>query len=181
MASIIKANQLQDFGGNSILTSDGAGVVTPNASGIKMTPTFMVGKSANQTSITAGSFTKVTFDEEDVDTDSAFASDKFTVPTGQAGKYFIHLDVQMNAESGAGTATVGSARIYKNGSVAINGGIVDFRNTNGQKFNANVSAIMDLSAGDYLEGYAELHTSSGNVTFVASNRSTKFFGYRIGA
>ena len=181
MASIIKANQLQDFGGNSILTSDGAGVVTPNASGIKMTPTFMVGKSANQTSITGGSYTKVTFDEEDVDTDSAFASDKFTVPTGQAGKYFIHLDVQMNAESGAGTATVGSARIYKNGSVAINGGIVDFRNTNGQKFNANVSAIMDLSAGDYLEGYAELHTSSGNVTFVASNRSTKFFGYKIGA
>jgi len=31
MASIIKANQLQDFGGNSILTSDGAGVVTVNA------------------------------------------------------------------------------------------------------------------------------------------------------
>jgi hypothetical protein len=25
MASIIKANQLQDFGGNSIITSDGAG------------------------------------------------------------------------------------------------------------------------------------------------------------
>ena len=28
MASIIKANQLQDFGGNSILTSDGAGNLT---------------------------------------------------------------------------------------------------------------------------------------------------------
>jgi hypothetical protein len=144
-------------------------------------PAFMVGLSANQTGITAASYTKVTFDEEDVDTDSAFASNKFTVPTGQAGKYFIHLDVQMNAESGAGTATVGSARIYKNGSAAINGGVVDFRNTNGQKFNANVSAIMDLSAGDYLEGYAELHTSSGNVTFVSSNRTTKFFGYRLGA
>jgi hypothetical protein len=37
MASIIKANQLQDFGGNSILTSDGAGVVTPNAQGILKT------------------------------------------------------------------------------------------------------------------------------------------------
>jgi hypothetical protein len=40
---------------------------------------------------------------------------------------------------------------------------------------------MNLSAGDYLEGYAELHTSSGNVTFVSSSRTTKFFGYRIGA
>jgi hypothetical protein len=28
MASIIKANQLQDFGGNSIITSDGAGTIT---------------------------------------------------------------------------------------------------------------------------------------------------------
>ena len=28
MASIIKANQLQDFGGNSIITSDGAGNLT---------------------------------------------------------------------------------------------------------------------------------------------------------
>lgn len=166
-----------------ITTSSGSGNITIG-SGVVVNvnrPAFMVGKSANQTSITAGSFTKVTFDEEDVDTDSAFASNKFTVPTGQAGKYFIGLDVQMNAESGAGTAQVGSVRIYKNGSAAINGGIVDFRNTNGQKFNANVSAIMDLSAGDYLEGYAELHTSSGDVTFVASNRTTKFFGYKIGA
>ena len=167
----------------TITNSSGSGNITIG-SGVTVNvnrPAFMVGKSANQTSITAGSFTKVTFDEEDVDTDSAFASNKFTVPTGQAGKYFIGLEVQMNAESGAGTAQVGSARIYKNGSAAINGGVVDFRNTNGQKFNANVSAIMDLSAGDYLEGYAELHTSSGNVTFVASNRSTKFLGYKIGA
>ena len=28
MASIIKANELQDFGGNSIITSDGAGTIT---------------------------------------------------------------------------------------------------------------------------------------------------------
>jgi len=48
MASIIKANQLQDFGGNSILTSDGAGVVTPNASGIKNTPAFYVTQTSVQ-------------------------------------------------------------------------------------------------------------------------------------
>ena len=33
MAGIIKVNQYQDFNGNSILTSDGAGTVTPNATG----------------------------------------------------------------------------------------------------------------------------------------------------
>jgi hypothetical protein len=40
MASIIKANQLQDFGGNSIITSDGAGNVTVNAAAMKNTPAF---------------------------------------------------------------------------------------------------------------------------------------------
>tara|TARA_R100000005_G_C4920773_1_gene154158 strand:- start:47 stop:613 length:567 start_codon:yes stop_codon:yes gene_type:complete len=173
-------------------SSQGSGTITLGASGETValasgasqtmavnTPAFMVGLSGNQGSITAASFAKVTFDSEDVDTDNAFASNKFTVPSGKAGKYFIGLEVQMNAESGAGTAQVGSARIYKNGSAAINGGVVDFRNTNGQKFSANVSAIMDLSVGDYLEGYAELHTSSGDVTFVASSRSTKFFGYKL--
>jgi len=178
----------QSSQGSGTITLGASGETIALASGAEVSgftgqnyPAFMVGLSGNQGSITAASFAKVTFDSEDVDTDNAFASNKFTVPSGKAGKYFIGLDVQMNAESGAGTAQVGSVRIYKNGSAAINGGIVDFRNTNGQKFNANVSAIMDLSAGDYLEGYAELHTSSGDVTFVASNRSTKFFGYRIGA
>jgi len=183
--STLETNTIDTVSGTTNLTigSTNSSTVTFENGAVTghMYPAFMVGLSANQTSITAGSYTKATFDEEDVDTDSAFASNKFTVPSGKAGKYFIGLEVQMNAESGAGTAQVGSVRIYKNGSAAINGGIVDFRNTNGQKFNANVSAIMNLSAGDYLEGYAELHTSSGNVTFVASNRSTKFFGYRIGA
>jgi len=192
--SKLETNTIDNISGSSTLTigdtnatsvtiDSGVSTLTiPNGAATgHMYPAFMVGLSANQTGITPASYTKVTFDEEDVDTNGAFASNKFTVPTGQAGKYFIGLDVQMNAESGAGTATVGSARIYKNGSVAIVGGVVDFRNTNGQKFNSNISTIMDLSAGDYLEGYAELHTSSGNVTFISNNRSTKFFGYRLGA
>ena len=143
------------------------------------TPAFFVYLGSDQTGITAGSYTKVLFDSEDVDTNSAFASNKFTVPSGEGGKYFVALEIQMNADGGAGHAQVGSARIYKNGSVFINGGIVDYRSNNGQKLHANVSAILDLSASDYLEGYGELHTSSGNITFKSSNRSTRFFGYKL--
>jgi len=87
MASIIKANELQDFGGNSILTSDGAGVVTPNASGIKNTPAFAA--SVSSQSISNDTDTKLAFDTVVWDTDSAFASNKFTVPSGKAGKYFF--------------------------------------------------------------------------------------------
>jgi len=58
MASIIKANQLQDFGGNSILTSDGAGVVTVNSAQMKNTPAFEAYLSSAQ-SISDASYAKV--------------------------------------------------------------------------------------------------------------------------
>ena len=57
MASIIKANELQDFGGNSIITSDGAGNVTLSSgmqtavqsAGAANTPSFYATRTgANQ-------------------------------------------------------------------------------------------------------------------------------------
>ena len=52
MASIIKANELQDFGGNSIITSDGAGTITLSsgmntavAAGTNNTPAFKAYRS----------------------------------------------------------------------------------------------------------------------------------------
>ena len=40
MAGILKVDQYQDFNGNNIMTSDGSGNITPNATGIKMIPGF---------------------------------------------------------------------------------------------------------------------------------------------
>ena len=90
MASIIKANQLQDFGGNSIITSDGAGNVTVNAAAMKNTPAFSAYGTTAQ-SVSSGAFTKVVFDAEDYDTDNAFDTStyRFTVPSGAAGKYLV--------------------------------------------------------------------------------------------
>jgi len=86
MSSIIKVNTIQDAGGNAIITSDGSGVITPNAAGIKNTPAFRATLSGNQT-ISHDTLTRVTFDTEDYDTDNAFASNIFTVPSGEGGKY----------------------------------------------------------------------------------------------
>ncbi len=49
------------------------------------TPAFHVRKSGNQDTST-GTATTVTWETEDVDTDSAFASNTFKVPSGAAGK-----------------------------------------------------------------------------------------------
>jgi len=90
MASIIKANQLQDFGGNSILTSDGAGVVTPNASGIQNTPAFFSKGVSSSQAISNETYTTLT----NWNTPSSllgsitFSSGIYTV--GTAGTYFFY-------------------------------------------------------------------------------------------
>ena len=89
MASIIKANQLQDFGGNSILTSDGAGNLTTQKINYPAFYAYLV--LANSLLIHV---TKVQFDTESFDTDNAYDNStnyRFT-PT-VAGKYYFMLHV----------------------------------------------------------------------------------------
>tara|TARA_R110002074_G_scaffold227353_1_gene398917 strand:- start:144 stop:665 length:522 start_codon:yes stop_codon:yes gene_type:complete len=145
MASIIKANQLQDFGGNSILTSDGAGVVTPNASGIKNTPAFYAYVNGSAQSVSNDTFTKVTLAGTLLDTDSAFSSNKFTVPSGQAGNYFL------SGSAGYDSATdwdVHFVLIYKNGTSIS-------KASNRQEYDTlnKTSVVTTLAVGDYIELY----------------------------
>ena len=53
---------------------------------MKNTPAFRATLSGNQT-ISHDTLTRVTFDTEEYDTNSAFASNIFTVPSGEGGKY----------------------------------------------------------------------------------------------
>ncbi|HUW45098.1 MAG TPA: hypothetical protein VMW50_04800, partial [Dehalococcoidia bacterium] len=80
--SNILVNTIKDTGNNTLLSSDGSGSVTLGSGFPQNTPSFFVKLSSNQ-SIPNNTATKVTFDTEVFDTDSAFASNKFTVPTGK--------------------------------------------------------------------------------------------------
>ena len=176
MASIIKANQLQDFGGNSIITSDGAGNVTPNADGIKNVPAFGVYLNANQ-SLSNSTVTKITFNSEYYDSNSAFdvSSNRFTVPTGKAGKYYFHSTFRYD---NGGSYEI-SNMIYKNGSALIK---------TRMKCNASVetilaSAVLDLAESDYIEIFG-LQNQGGSVTVNGDTNGTgsvtaKFFGYKL--
>ena len=175
MASIIKANQLQDFGGNSILTSDGAGVVTPNATGIKMTPAFEAYNSGNQ-SLSDASTTKLEFDTEVFDSNGTFSSNRFT--PGVAGKYFIHSKSHFG--TGSDTTLIRCYYyIYKNGSSYA---MTNFDTRSGGNFRVlpnHISAIMDLNTTDYVEIYAYVDVSSGSITGPGSSEKQLFGGYRI--
>jgi hypothetical protein len=141
------------------------------------TPTFLVRKNSSQT-INDVTTTKVTWDAEDIDTDSAFASDKFTVPSGQAGKYFFGFHAHVY-DSGEHLTQVNMS-FYKNGSFL---GSVDNTVDNGQIVTSNTPAtlILDLSVGDYIETYVRGNTTDNNtfIVYGESSNYTYFYGYKL--
>ena len=172
MASIIKANQLQDFGGNSILTSDGSGTITASAA-LKTavgnnTPAFLATPSATQT-ISNTTFTKMTFDTEVLDTDNAYdaSASTFTVPSGKGGVYIFYCNMRMPLSDGEERTHM----INVNGSDDLKSG-VQFYPGNNAPFYSTATQMLNLSAGDvcYQNVYV---TSSGTRT---TNISYTYFG-----
>ena len=136
------------------------------------TPAFHARGSSNQT-VTIGAATKLTFGTEEVDTDNAFASSRFTVPSGKGGKYFISSIARHNTDNGGG-AQEGVIIIYKNGS-EYSGHRMGYYDVTAQIINTGVSAIMNLSAGDYIEIY--FYVDSGSLNTIYYNRN--FIGYKL--
>ena len=110
MTSILKADTIQDTDGNNIINESG-NTITIGASGDTTnivgtlqnngasvggdnTPAFLVRLSGNQT-LSHDTLTRITWDTEVYDTDNAFASNVFTVPSGSAGKYQFSACVTM--------------------------------------------------------------------------------------
>lgn len=161
MASIITATttsgltQSADNSGVLQLASGTGNLVTvPSVTGTAMVsgnmPAFSAYKSVAQT-LSAATFTKITFDVEEYDTNNNFASSTFT-PT-VAGYYLVVGTVN----NGSGTQTVST--IYKNGSIYKAG-------TNGGAFIAIATAIVYCNGTtDYIElyGYLAIGGATGNA------------------
>ena len=171
MAGILKVDKYQDFNGNDIMTSDGSGNITINNSALKNTPAWFVKKSAVQ-SISANTFTDVTYDVEVVDTDNAFASNVFTVPSGQGGKYLVFG--QCRFETNVDFDGILSI-------IAVNGTRTLASWGANQYYNfVNITGILDLSAGDVVK-HVCLQDSGGalNLGYADQGTVTFFGGYKI--
>jgi len=158
MAGILKVDKYQDFNGNDIMTSDGSGNITINNAALKMTPAFRARLSADFVHNVNNTFLKVPFATEDYDTNSAYDSTtnyRFTVPSGQAGKYFINSSLRATYNCALNIA------IYKNGSLTY----VSDAGTNGSAtVSPQITTTMNLSVNDYIEIYA-FQQSGGSLTF----------------
>ena len=140
---------------DELLISDAGTLKRIDFSHIKssLTPSFMAYNSSNQT-LATGTFTKATLGGEVWDTDSAFGSSKFTVPSGQDGKYHFTAGIHIQDHTSGRT----QAAFYKNGSiVATNTGMGQFRNIHheGDTTYMYMSWNGDLSATDYIELFCE--------------------------
>jgi hypothetical protein len=136
---------------------------------MKNTPMWYAKSAANQTGIATATATKITYGTEVIDTDGAFASSKFTVPSGAAGKYFITGTITWL--SGAWTSQQ-ILYIYKNGSNAY----AEFRYKDATDMGMTVSAVLDLAVSDYVEIYAYQPSGSNRDTW---NSPYTFYGYKL--
>ena len=156
---------------SNIETSSGSGTITVGASGetvdfsngtitlnsaMKNNPAVLATSSSSQ-SISNNSHTQVTFDTETIDTDSAFASNTFTVPSGKGGMYFISF---RGAMQGIDAGEFIQLRIYLNGSESN-----FFENrmtayTTDVEFKFSGSGAINLSAGDTIKYY--VYQNSGD-------------------
>ncbi len=139
-----------------------AGTLQSGGVAVTNTPSFSVKLGSNQT-ISNASDTKITLDTENWDTDSAFASNKFTCPSGGAGKYLFVF----SAKTDLAIDTQAYCYVFKNGSQILES------TTGTVKPNATCSAhmtgsvIVDLAVSDYIELY--IYQNSGSAQLAYAN------------
>ena len=158
----------------TIPASTGTLLTTSNQS--TNTPAFVIRLASGQT-ISDNTVTKVGFDTEDVDTDGAFASNKFTVPSGKAGLYKFDVIVRLSAIS-ANNLDSSIAYLYKNGVtqyIVFN----DYETNYTKSITMNINSILNLSEGDYIEVYVACNTVNGGNATVTHNKYAVFSGHKL--
>ncbi len=162
-----------------VLTSSGAGAVCAfeDAAGGDNTPAFAVTNSGNQ-DLSDATYTLVTWDSEVLDTDSAFASNTFTVPSGEGGYYNIFSQVNVISATNNRLIRIKIA-FYLNGSIDA---FSDRREANTYyQDSIFLQKIYNLSATDTLKVYVYIDDSDNNNPDIlgGSNYNTVFGGYKL--
>jgi len=140
----------------TILTTATAGVPVNG-------PAFSAYKSSSQ-SLNSATLTKVTFDQEDFDTASCFASSRFT--PNVAGYYQFNAGVRSDA------ATVSALHTILTASTVGEFAAGTFTNTPLAGFMSSCSGLIYLNGTtDYVEVYAY----SGNGVTASAGRSATYF------
>ena len=156
---------------------DGAVTSAKLASGaVANTPAFEATITTEQNP-SDNTYTKINFDSEVFDTASAYdtSNKRFTVPSGQAGKYYIFGNSTLGSSS---NTTVISAffSIYKNGSL-YKPSYADNRVNYTRYVHISIASVMELAVGDYVEMFGKVDVDSGTVEIRTAE--SNFGAYKI--
>jgi len=151
-------------------TYDFTGSVT--GAGESNAPSFLAtGGNSNQT-VTNNAYTKVEYNQEIFDTASAFSSNRFTVPSGQAGKYFFSAQLFFEDADMEGKRLI--LEFKKNNSgIKYNQIRFNSNSANVISFPAIITTLDDASVGDYYEVFM-YHETGNNSSVILENASTNY-------
>ena len=145
------------------------------------TPAFLAYSANGQSqTVSDATTTKLDFETELYDTDSAFSSDtKFTVPSGKAGKYQFTANVSWYHDGGQFSRAFIS--LYKNGSEFMR-----FERRGSNIYNGsysqqslNFTVDDDASAGDYYEVYGYFENITTTYTSSSFTMANFFKGFKL--
>ena len=142
------------------------------------TPSFLAYQSSDQ-ALAASTTTLVVFDTEEFDVDNVFTNTasnyKFTVPSGEDGKYLMYVSVSKNNFSGSSFQVEVIRTRSTTETLAMNasaGGSGDSYEVAGN------SRIVDCAVGDTYHVTAK-HIDSGSRNILSGIGSTFFGAYKI--
>ena len=176
MVSQLKVNEIIKQSGSSITIGEAGDTVSGPFTNV---PAFSAYLSSAQ-SISVDTWTKVAFNGEYFDTNSAFdtSNNRFTVPSNLAGKYYFKGQISIEYIDDNKTFRM---NWYKNGASNSVGTMLKSPGANGSFIFENTT-ILDLAVGDYIELFGYTDNSDTNVTFQdggAPYGSTGILGYRL--
>ena len=167
--------------GDTISIPSGATIAnsgTATGFGSDNTPAWHVYRSATQT-IADDTTTKVEYNLENIDTDSAYDNStnyRFTVPSGEGGNYFVYATGNMY-----GTSLTEINLIIKLNGSNIRSMQASLSGASYAQQGIQAMGIIPLAAADYLEVFAHGQVSGGSVTFYSSGTFVSYFGgFKLG-
>jgi len=175
VVSQLKVNEIIKQSGSSITIGEAGDTVSGPFTNV---PAFLATNGSTDQSISNDANVKITLGTEIFDTDSAFADSKFTVPSGEGGKYLISAGIDFFSSSN--NMTSNNLKIYKNGSEFYSYTFNGNGNANMRRNTPTTTLVMNLSAGDYIELYGVTNRADSSATDVkADNGATFFQGCRL--
>jgi hypothetical protein len=178
--SQVNADKIAPSTGTTLTLGDVGDTITTAATPagtLSNTPAFSVCTNA-VTAITAATAEKIVLDREIFDSASAFASNRFTVPAGEGGKYFISAGINFLMASSSTTSNI-QTMIYLNGSEHGTSDSVITNQSNITNLTVEGTWILNLAAADYIELWGYVSGSSTQYNGNATLQKTHMSGFKL--